>query len=78
MRLIVMALALALAASGQTIIRRIPSDEAAKHLVKKASATYPTMDTLAIELKSTPRGLWAGYGPATETRNMFDWLKKNF
>jgi tetratricopeptide (TPR) repeat protein len=43
MRLIVVALALALAAFGQTTTRRIPPDEAAKHLVKKAAATYPSL-----------------------------------
>ena len=43
MRLILVALALAIAAFGQTTPKRIPPDEAAKHLVKKASATYPPL-----------------------------------
>jgi TonB family protein len=43
MRLILAVLALALAAFGQTTPNRIPPDEAAKHLVKKASATYPPL-----------------------------------
>src|SRR5258706_930908 len=43
MRPILAVLALALAVFGQTTPRRIPPDEAAKHLVKRASATYPPM-----------------------------------
>jgi TonB family protein len=43
MRPILAVLALALAAFGQTMPKRIPPDEAAKHLVKKASASYPPM-----------------------------------
>ena len=47
MRLILVALVLALAAFGQTATRRIPPDEAAKHLVKKASAAYPSLAEVA-------------------------------
>jgi TonB family protein len=47
MRPILAVLALALAAFGQTMPKRIPPDEAAKHLVKKASATYPPMAEVA-------------------------------
>jgi tetratricopeptide (TPR) repeat protein len=43
MRLTVAVLALTLAAFGQTTPKRIPPDEAAKHLVKKAWATYPPL-----------------------------------
>jgi TonB family protein len=43
MRPILAVLALALAAFGQTMLKRIPPDEAAKHLIKKAAATYPPM-----------------------------------
>jgi TonB family protein len=47
MRLILAVLALALAAFGQTTPRRIPRDEAAKHLLNKASPTYPPMAELS-------------------------------
>ena len=43
MRPILAVLALAIAASGQTMPKRVPPEEAAKHLVKKAPATYPPM-----------------------------------
>jgi tetratricopeptide (TPR) repeat protein len=43
MRLIVAVLALALTAFGQTTPKRIPPEEAAKHLINKASATYPPL-----------------------------------
>jgi len=43
MRLTLAVLALALAAFGQITLKRIPPDEAAKHLVKKASVTYPPL-----------------------------------
>jgi TonB family protein len=43
MRLILAILALSAGAFGQTTPNRIPPDEAAKHLVKKAPANYPPM-----------------------------------
>ena len=43
MRLTLAVLALTLATFGQITPKRIPPDEAAKHLVKKASATYPPL-----------------------------------
>ena len=42
MRLILFVLVLAIGASGQTTARRIPSDEAAKHVVKKVAPFYPS------------------------------------
>jgi outer membrane biosynthesis protein TonB len=47
MRLILAVLALALAAFCQTAPKRIPRDEAAKHLINKASPTYPPMAEVA-------------------------------
>jgi hypothetical protein len=41
----------------------------------KVLETFPTMDTLVIELGEGTN--WAGYGPATGAQNMFAWLHKN-
>lgn len=39
--------------------------------------THPKVDCLVIELNEHG-DTWAGYGPATEEKNMFKWIKKNW
>ena len=39
--------------------------------------THPETDNLVIELNDNG-DTWAGYGPSTEEKNMFNWLKKTW
>ena len=39
--------------------------------------THPGVHNLIIELNENG-DTWSGFGPTSDTRNMFDWIKKNW
>src|SRR5580698_10225755 len=43
----------------------------------KVVQIFPGMDTLVIEMREEG-GTWAGFGPRTDERNMFNWLRTNW
>lgn len=43
----------------------------------KAGEYFPGENTLVIELKEG-EGTWSGFGPKSEKRSMFAWLKRNW
>lgn len=49
----------------------------ASEIRHKIMETYPTIHCLVIELSGT-EDTWAGYGPNTEARDMFKWLKNTW
>ncbi|HGS5167847.1 TPA: hypothetical protein ACMDUA_005185 [Vibrio harveyi] len=48
----------------------------ASDLRTKLNDFYPNVRRLVIELRSDDYS-WSGYGPSTESRNMFNWLHEN-
>jgi hypothetical protein len=48
----------------------------AAQLRDKATEVYLTENIMVFELSSTGHDTWAGYGPQTTDRNMFNWIEK--
>lgn len=38
---------------------------------------YPSVHTLVLELREDD-DTWSGFGPSSETKNMFKWLRQNW
>jgi hypothetical protein len=49
----------------------------AKKVRDEVSDTFPNINNLVIELNETG-DTWSGFGPNSDKRNMFNWLKKTW
>ena len=59
------------------LISNTTGTHTASSIRDKVNEFFPTKNTLVIGLKEG-EGSWSGYGPNSEKRSMFKWLKTNW
>lgn len=50
----------------------------ASEILDRVRGCYPNVDCVVLELRPDGTDTWAAFGPYSDKRNMFNWLRRNW